>query len=293
MAKEKGAGRGLDAIFIDNYDLEETNDRQKTTVRISEIEPESTQPRTIFEREALEELATSIATHGLIQPIVVREGNNGLYRIIAGERRWRASKMAGLSEVPVIIIDADDRKAAELSLIENLQRENLNPIEEAAAFKSLIEEYGLTHDEVSTRIGKSRSAVTNTMRLLNLPDEVVELVKNNQLSAGHARALLGLSDTELMCKLAKDTVSKELSVRQLETLINRLKNAPKEEEVPDVASVQVDYVADLERRVSSQMGRLFKIHTKGKRKKIELEYSDERDLENIIRKLCGDSVFDD
>lgn len=293
MAKEKGAGRGLDAIFIDNYDLEETNERQKTTVRISEIEPESTQPRTIFEREALEELATSIATHGLIQPIVVREGSNGLYRIIAGERRWRASKMAGLSEVPVIIIDADDRKAAELSLIENLQRENLNPIEEAAAFKSLIEEYGLTHDEVSTRIGKSRSAVTNTMRLLNLPDEVVDLVKNNQLSAGHARALLGLSDTELMCKLAKDTVSKELSVRQLETLINRLKNAPKEEESPDVASVQVDYVADLERRVSSQMGRLFKIHTKGKRKKIELEYSDERDLENIIRKLCGDSVFDD
>ena len=293
MAKEKGSGRGLDAIFIDNYDIEETAGREKTTVRISEIEPESTQPRTIFEREALEELATSIATHGLIQPIVVREGSNGLYRIIAGERRWRASKMAGLSEVPVIIIDADDRKAAELSLIENLQRENLNPIEEAAAFKALIDEYGLTHDEVSSRIGKSRSAVTNTMRLLNLPEEVVELVKNNQLSAGHARALLGLSDTELICKLAKDAVSKELSVRQLEALINRLKNAPKTEEPAAIATVQVDYVADLEKRVSSQMGRLFKIHTKGKRKKIELEYSDERDLENIIRKLCGDSVFDD
>lgn len=202
--------------------------------------------------------------------------------------------MAGLTTVPVIIIEADDRKAAELSLIENLQRENLNPIEEAAAYKALIEEYDLTQDEVAIRLGKSRPAVANTMRLLNLPEEVIKLVKEKQLSAGHARALLGLSDKEIIIRLADDTVKKELSVRQLEDLVDRIKkkqNSPEVKEEPK--EIEVNYVADLEKRVTKHIGRLFKIHTKGKKKKIEIEYSDERDLESLIQKLCGSSFFED
>lgn len=294
MAKEKGSGRGLDAIFIDNYDSDESTVGEKSTLRLSEIEPEASQPRTVFEHQALEELASSIANHGLIQPIVVRKGENGYYRIIAGERRWRASKMAGLTEVPVIIVEADDRKAAELSLIENLQRENLNPIEEAEAFKALIEEYDLTQDEVASRIGKSRPTVTNTMRLLNLPERAVELIKDKQISAGHAKVLLGLTDEETIVRLAEDTAKKDLSVRQLEDLVGKIKKKQNEtvtEKEPE--TVEVDYIADLEKRVTNQIGRIFKIHTKGKKKKIEIEYSDEKDLEDLIQKICGNTVFED
>lgn len=293
MAKEKGSGRGLDAIFIDNYEIEDSSSDKITTLRLSEIEPEPTQPRTIFEHEPLEELASSIATHGLLQPIIVREGKNGYYRIVAGERRWRASKMAGLAEVPVIIIEADDRKAAELSLIENLQRENLNALEEAEAYKALIDEYDLTQEEVSSRIGKSRSAISNTMRLLNLPDTVLQLIKDKKLTAGHARALLALNDSELICTVAEKAVAKALSVRQVEALVDSLSGKTKKNTLTPPSVVEVDYVAELEKRVTEQIGRLFKIHTKGKRKKIEIEYSDERDLENIIKKLCGNTFFED
>ena len=295
MAKEKGSGRGLDAIFIDNYEMESDKTQGVTTLRLSDIEPEPTQPRSIFDHEPLEELASSIATHGLLQPIVVREGGNGYYKIIAGERRWRASKMAGLTEVPVIIIEADDRKAAELSLIENLQRENLNPIEEASAFKALIEEYDLTQEEVSSRIGKSRSAVANSMRLLDLPKEVLELVKGNDLSAGHARALLGLTNREIMPEVAKKVIAKGLSVRLTEDLVRSLNkkdaSANKEEDV--ITEVSVNYIADLEKRVASHIGRIIKIREKGKKKRLEIEYSDNSDLENIIKKLCGSTFFDD
>lgn len=293
MAKEKGSGRGLDAIFIDNYEIEDSSTDKITTLRLSEIEPEPTQPRTIFEHEPLEELASSIATHGLLQPIIVRNGKNGYYKIVAGERRWRASKMAGLAEVPVIIIEADDRKAAELSLIENLQRENLNALEEAEAYKALIDEYDLTQEEVSSRIGKSRSAISNTMRLLNLPASVLQLIKDKKLTAGHARALLGLNDSELICTIAEKAVAKSLSVRQVEALVDSLNGKTKKSASTPPTTVEVDYVAELEKRVTTSMGRLFKIHTKGKRKKIEIEYSDERDLENIIKKLCGNTFFED
>lgn len=296
MAKEKGSGRGLDAIFIDNYEAEENGGDRIIKLRLSEIEPDSSQPRSIFDHEPLEELASSIAMHGLIQPIVVRQGANGYYKIIAGERRWRASKMAGLTEVPVVVIDADDRKAAELSLIENLQRENLNAIEEAAAYKALIDEYSLTQEEVSSRIGKSRSAIANSMRLLNLPEGVAALVKDKQLSAGHARTLLGLNDKSLMEDIAKKAISTGMSVRQLEALVislnEKAKKAEKEEAVTAEA-VEVDYISHLEKKITSYMGRVFKIHTKGKKKKIEIEYSDDKDLEQIITKLCGESVFDD
>lgn len=292
MAKEKGSGRGLDAIFIDNYESEETNGERLVTLRLSEIEPEANQPRTIFDHEPLEELASSIATHGLLQPIVVREGKNGYYKIVAGERRWRASKMAGLSEVPVIIIEADDRKAAELSLIENLQRENLNPLEEAEAYKALIDEYDLTQEEVSSRIGKSRSAIANTMRLLNLPEDVLKLVKDRSISAGHAKALLKLNDPSLIRMVAAKTVAKKLSVRQVEALVDSLCKPKKtKEDNPD--KLEVNYIADLEKRVTNELGKLFKIHSNGKRKKIEIEYSDDRDLENIIKKLCGNTFFEE
>lgn len=292
MAKTKGTGRGWDAVFADNS-IEETNENI-TKLRLSEIEPEPTQPRSIFNHEPLEELAASIATHGLLQPIIVRAGKNGYYRIIAGERRWRASKMAGLTEVPVVIIEADDREAAELSLIENLQRENLNPIEEAIAYRALINDYGLTQMEVSARIGKSRVFVTNAMRLLELPDDVLELVKKNELSAGHARALLGLRDKTVLNTIAKQVVSKGLSVRATEELVRTLnkKDTVTEKVVPPTP-VEVDYITDLEKRVTSEIGRQFKIHNKGKKKKIELEYSDDSDLENIIKKLCGATFFED
>ena len=296
MAKEKGSGRGLDAIFIDNYESEDSNGDRIIKLRLSEIEPDSSQPRSIFDHEPLEELAASIAMHGLIQPIVVRQGDNGYYKIIAGERRWRASKMAGLTEVPVVVIEADDRKAAELSLIENLQRENLNAIEEAAAYRALIEEYDLTQEEVSSRIGKSRSAIANSMRLLNLPESISALVKDKQLSAGHARTLLGLNDKSLMEEVAKKTIASGMSVRQLESLVISLNEKAKktDKDVQTVSQgIEVDYISHLEKRVTSYMGRVFKIHTKGKKKKIEIEYSDDKDLEQIITKLCGESVFDD
>ena len=271
MAKTKGTGRGWDAVFADNS-IEETNE-SITKLRLSEIEPEPTQPRSIFNHEPLEELAASIATHGLLQPIIVRAGKNGYYRIIAGERRWRASKMAGLTEVPVVIIEADDREAA---------------------YRALINDYGLTQMEVSARIGKSRVFVTNAMRLLELPDDVLELVKKNELSAGHARALLGLRDKTGLNTIAKQVVSKGLSVRATEELVRTLnkKDTVTEKAVPPTP-VEVDYITDLEKRVTSEIGRQFKIHNKGKKKKIELEYSDDSDLENIIKKLCGATFFED
>ncbi|MBR6682323.1 MAG: ParB/RepB/Spo0J family partition protein, partial [Clostridia bacterium] len=258
MAKDKGLGRGLDAIFLDNS--EEDKGDKVTTLRLSEIEPEQKQPRTVFNHEPLEELASSIATHGLIQPIIVREGKNGYYKIIAGERRWRASKMAGLTEVPVIIIEADDRKAAELSLIENLQRENLNAIEEAAAYRALITEYKLTQEEVSSRIGKSRSAVANSMRLLDLPEEVAEMVKKGELSAGNARALLGLIDKSGIADLAKKVVAKGLSVRLTEELVRVMNKKAKEADKIEQKDneFKVDYIAALEKRVTSHIGRRVK-----------------------------------
>ncbi len=293
MAKIKGTGRGFDAVFADNS-IEDSNESVKT-LRLSEIEPGPTQPRTIFNHEPLEELASSIATHGLLQPIIVREGKNGYYRIVAGERRWRASKMAGLTEVPVVIIDADDKEAAELSLIENLQRENLNIIEEALAYKALIDEYNLTQKEVSGRIGKSREFVANAMRLLDLPEEIIELVKKNELSAGHARTLLGLKHKEYLAEVAKQVISKGLSVRATEELVRSLnkKGEMTEETGTEPTEISVDYISDLEKRVTSQIGRQFKIHSKGKKKRIEIEYSDENDLEYIIKQLCGKTFFED
>ena len=293
MAKPKGLGRGLDSIFFDNTETESNN--TPNTVRLADIRPRADQPRKSFDQDALEQLARSIAEHGLIQPIVVRKSLGGFYEIIAGERRWRASKLAGLEEVPTIILNSDDLKTAEISLIENIQRENLNAIEEALAYRMLIETYSLTQESVAQRVGKSRTAVTNSLRLLDLPDSVSTLVAEGKLSAGHARALLGLDDKEVIDQVALEVSEKELSVRETEELVRRL-NKPRVVKNPVVVEEndsEPDYVAILEKKVRQTIGRRVKIVSGKRSKKLEIEFSDDRDLENLLTTLCGKSIFDD
>lgn len=287
--KSSGLGKGLDAIFEDNS---QGSEKAPSMLRIAEIEPRSNQPRKVFDPQALSELADSIATHGVIQPVVVREESSGFYSIVAGERRWRAAKLAGLSEVPVVILDIDDNKAAELALVENLQREDLNPIEEALAFEALACEYSLTQDEISKRIGRSRSAIANSLRLLDLPEEVKEMVASDDISQGHARALLGLRDKDKISEAAKIIVSKELTVRDTEKLVKRLNSDKKEENNIEELPL-VDYKKELERRMTARMGRQFRIKDKGKKKTLEIEYSDNEDLEELITSICGNNIFDE
>lgn len=262
-------------------------------LRLSEIEPNPDQPRKDFDHESLSQLAESIAAHGLIQPIVVRSTGSGeFYEIIAGERRWRASKMAGLTEVPVIIKELDDEKAAQLALIENIQREDLNPIEEAAGYRSLIEDYNMTQEALSRQIGKSRSAISNTMRLLDLPESISDMVKNGTISAGHARALLGLKDQSVIEFAATTVISKNLSVRDTEMLVKKLnKNdrASSGKAEPDF----VDYTAELAKKMTSRLGRKVIISGKGKKRKLEISFSDDNELEELVNKLCGENIFDD
>ncbi len=292
MAKPKntGLGRGLEAIFLENTPDENGG---ITMLRLSEIEPNPDQPRKDFDQESLSQLAESIAAHGLIQPIVVRSTGSGeFYEIIAGERRWRASKMAGLTEVPVIIKELDDEKAAEIALIENVQREDLNPIEEAAAYRLLIEDYSMTQEALSRQIGKSRSAISNTMRLLDLPESVLDMVKNGTLSAGHARALLAIKDAAKIEEAAATVAAKSLSVRDTEMLVKKLnkKDRPSsEKDEPDF----VDYTAELAKKMTSRLGRKVIISGKGKKRRLEISFSDDSELEELISKLCGENIFDD
>ena len=292
MAKNKntGLGRGLDAIFLDN--TTEESGRGVTMLRLSDIEPRPDQPRKQFESESLASLADSIAENGVLQPLLVRAEGDGFYQIIAGERRWRASKMAGLTEVPAIITDADDKKAFELAIIENIQRENLNAIEEAAAIRDLMTEYGLTQEEVSTRISRSRSAVSNAIRLLDLPDSVMKAVSDGKLSAGHARALLGLRDSEKIISAAQTVISRGLSVRATEELVRSLNREQEDAKKPPRAESEADrYMNWLCRKMSNSLERGVRI-VGGKKKHIELEYRDSDDLERMIRKLCGEDFFD-
>lgn len=290
-AKNSGLGRGLDSIFLDNS-IEETGSGV-TMLRLSEIEPNPDQPRKDFDTEALTTLAESIAAHGLIQPIVVRPSKtDGYYRIIAGERRWRASKMAGLIEVPVIMMDADDKKASQLALIENIQRENLNPIEEANALAVLLDTYELTQDELSRAIGKSRSAIANLLRLLDLPDEVVVMIREEELSVGHGKVLLSVKDPEQIIPIAKTVLRRELTVRQTEELV-RAANRKKPESAPEeLPSATVDYIEQLAKRMSSKLGREIHIRNTDKVKRLEITFADDTDLDDIVRKLCGDDVWD-
>ncbi len=281
MAKEKkGLGIGLDALFGTDAPEEES---ELTSLPIVKVEPRLEQPRAVFDETALQELADSIGRYGLIQPITVRRLESGYYQIVAGERRWRAARLAGLQEVPVRVIEADDRRAAELALVENLQREDLNPIEEARGYRALIDEYGLTQEEAARSVGKSRPAVANAMRLLSLCPEVTEMVEKNQLSAGHARALVPLLDAGLQLDAANDVVAKGLSVRQTEQLAARLLRAPKKEE--EQKGVSVDYCAEVANRLSAKLGRKVRLIDGKKTGRIEIEFYGADDREALISAL--------
>ncbi len=292
MAKKMSLGRGLDSIFGENEIENKENQVQK--IRIGMIEPKADQPRQHFDNEALSQLADSIAIHGVLQPILVRPSTQpGFYQIIAGERRWRASKLAGLSEIPVLVVDADELQTAQYALIENLQREDLDPFEEAVAYERLIREFGLTQEEVAGKLGKSRSALANALRLLDLPEDVAAFLRSKELSAGHCRALLGLKDREQMFAVAQKAVARNLSVREVENLVKAANRALRTEVIPDTdVGVQVDYTAELEKRATTLSGHRIKIQS-GKRKKIVLvEYQNEEDLEELLIKLCGSEIVE-
>ena len=287
MALERGLGKGLGALLGDA--AFQTQESGALSLPISQVEPGLKQPRKRFEETALQDLADSIRTHGIIQPLTVRRLSSGYYQIVAGERRWRAAKLAGLAEVPVVIIDADDRKVMELGLIENLQREDLNPVEEANGYQVLIEEYGLTQEDVAQRVGKSRPAVANALRLLSLPDPVLQLLEEGRLTAGHARAILSVGSGALQMTLAKKVLEDELSVRQTETLAKRL--AAGQHDAPAPASPLAEgqdlsiYYKEAERTLAAKFGRNVHIVSGKKKGKVELEYYNTEDLTALLELL--------
>ena len=293
MAKMRsGLGRDFYSLLDDNI-LPGDKKNTANSIRIAEIEPRKDQPRKTFSQDSLAQLADSIGQFGVLQPIIVRESSilAGTYEIIAGERRWRAAKMAGLSEIPAVVLDGDDLKAAQVAVIENVQREDLNPLEEALAYSALIDNFGLTQEQVSNQVGKSRSTVTNMLRLLDLPDEVLEYLRNGSLTTGHARALLGLKDEEKMESLAQKIIEKDLSVRDVEKTI-RLLNYEQEE--PEEEGIQRrSYMRDLEHRAVTVLGRKVKIVKSAKKKVLELAYSDDEDLEALLKTICGEDFFDE
>ena len=282
MAVQKGLGKGLGALLGDFSD-EPIEKSAYQKLPIYKVEPNPGQPRHDFDEEELQALADSIEEHGIIQPLTVRELSNGYYQIIAGERRWRAARLANLQEVPVVIIEADDKKAMELALIENLQRQDLNPIEEALGYRSLMEDHGLTQDDAAKRVGKSRPAVANALRLLNLSPEVLEKIRDGSLSAGHARAVLSVKTEKKQLEAAQKIIALGLSVRQAELLCKNMSKEPvpvKEEPV-----LKVNYVAECEKLLSKHLGRGVKI-VNGKRKgRFELEFYGEEDLQVLLDAL--------
>ncbi len=296
MAKrQSGLGRDFYSLLDDN--MMESKQDSKTSVKVNLITPRRDQPRKDFDETSLQLLADSIREHGVIQPIAVREmdGMGESYEIIAGERRWRAAKMAGLDEIPAVILSGDELKVAEMALIENVQRQDLNPIEEALAYKALIERFGLKQEEVARQVGKSRSAVANLLRLLELPDEILVLVREDKLSMGHARAILGLDDEEQMLSLAEATMQKELSVREVEALVRRYNAAAEAVETIEVennASTQRRvYMKDLEGRVRTSLGRKVKIHETARKRTVEITYEDDEDLEILLKTIVGEEIF--
>ena len=282
---KRGLGSGLGALFGDDLDTFQPASKEVSTLPLSKVEPRSGQPRYSFDEEALEELADSIRRHGLIQPITVRPLDNGYYQIIAGERRWRASRLAGLSEVPVRIIEADERKTAEMALVENLQREDLNPIEEARGYQQLMNEHGMTQEDAARAVGKSRPALTNALRLLNLSEAVMAMVENGRLSAGHARALLPLKQADKQLSVAESIVAKDLSVRQTETLVKRLLAQEDTPAPTPVNTIVVDYVREVERDLENALGRKVKLVDSRKKGRIELEFYGADDREALINNL--------
>ena len=280
MAVRKGGlGKGLDALFIDN-----TTDNGAVTLRISEIEPNRSQPRKEFDESALADLADSIREHGVIQPLLVRPLPTGGYQLVAGERRWRASRMAGLGEVPVVIRELSDHEAMELALIENLQRQDLNPMEEALGYRSLMEEYQMTQEEVAKAIGKSRPAIANSLRLLALPQQVVDLIREGKLSAGHGRALLALEEESAILEAAQTAVKKHWTVREIEKMAQSSHKKTKVSTGPD----KDHYYTELELALSQVLGRQVTIPSKGKNRTLSIAFFDKEDLSALASRLCGD-----
>ena len=285
MGKKSSLGSGLDALFGGDFSISTNSMEGAVTLPISKVEPRKDQPREHFDPEALDQLTDSIRTHGLIQPITVRRIDNGYYQIIAGERRWRAARAAGLEEVPVRILEADDRTAMELALVENLQREDLNPIEEAKGYQTLMSEYGLTQEEASVAVGKSRPAVANILRLLTLSAPVLEMVSKGELSAGHGRALLSIEDEKTQLEAAKLVAEKQYSVRQTETLAAKFGKQNQQEQKKETEEISIDYAREVEKELENALGRKVKL-TEGKRRgKIEIEYYGAEDRERLIENL--------
>lgn len=285
--KKSGLGRGLESVFTDN-----NISGQNTTpvsLRISQIQPRKNQPRKNFDEEALAELTSSIAEHGIIQPIAVRATQSGIYEIVAGERRWRAAKNAGLSEVPVIVLEADDKKMSELALIENIQRENLNPIELSKAYHALIEEYNMTQEELSQTLGISRSGIANYLRLTELPECTRQALEDGSISTGHAKVLLSIK--EKADDILYEIIDKDLSVRQTEELIKKI-TAPKKEKVTNSDPLAVDYTALIKNRATTKLGRRVEITGRGKSRRVELYFENDEDLEDLLIQLCGKDFFD-
>ena len=289
-----GLGRDFYSILDDNM-IEDKKD-SVSKIRINDIEPRRDQPRKDFDEESLQLLADSISIHGVLQPIIVRENTDfvGTYEIIAGERRWRAAKMAGLSEIPAITVDGDDLKVAQIALVENVQRENLNPVEEAFAYQALVDRFGLTQEQLSREVGKSRSAIANMLRLIDLPDEVLSLLKEGKITNGHARAILGLDDEDQMINLAQKVYERDLSVREVEKTVKRI-IAEQDIEVlkttPDESVQRRVYMRDLERRVMDKLGRKVKINQTNKKKTVELTFDNDADLEELLTLICGKGLF--
>ena len=279
MSAQKGLGKGLGALFGELGPAEQP-ELPNLNLPIQKVEPNPLQPRKHFDPEELQALADSIALHGVIQPLTVRKMASGFYQIIAGERRWRAARLAGLTEIPAVVMEASDEKAMELALIENLQRQDLNPVEEALGYRRLTEEYGMTQEQAAERVGKSRPAVANALRLLSLPEPVLQMLADGSLSAGHARAILTLKDPSGQLDVARKIVALDLSVRQAEALCRRLGRKPKAPAAPQ--PLTVDYIAECEKSLSRRLGRGVKI-TNGKRKgHLDLEFYGPDDLQQLL-----------
>lgn len=288
MAKRNGLGKGLDALFIDNN----TEDGAVTSLKITEIEPNKAQPRTEFDEQSLAELADSIRAHGIIQPLVVRPLDKSGYQIVAGERRWRAARRAGLSEVPVVIRDLDESQTLEIAIIENLQREDLNVVELAQGYQALMRQYGMTQEQVAARVNKSRSAVANTVRLLALPEPVLEQVKKGEISAGHAKALLALEDEAQIIETARRVVRDGLLVREIERMASRQKKTaqPRQKEIEsNAASGDNDwgdsYMKEMELALSAELGRRVKITAYGKKNTLEIDFFNSEELADLAARL--------
>ncbi len=283
--KKSGLGRGLDSLLMDNS-LDETSSAQAVKLSLMEIEPNKEQARKIFDEDALSELADSIAQHGVLQPLLVRPLIGGGYQLIAGERRWRASRIAGLTEVPVIIKDLTDTEAAVISLIENLQREDLNPVEEALGFASLMKDFDLTQEEAAQKVGKSRPAVANALRLLKLPEKVLDMVRENKLSAGHARALAAISDEKALISAAELIIEKGLSVRETEKLVKSITAEKKEAKK---ATKRATFFDEVELSLNNSLGRKARVVTKNGKENgtLEIAFYDKDDLARIAAVLAA------